>query len=466
MTGSLPALVLGPPAAGAAWQVLAASPAPAFTDAQQLRLQEIMVSLADWAGSGEAPIIALLPLDHAPGPALLLRAAGGSLPQANAMLVPADLLAALDGHAERLLPLLPVPDGSRSFGRSPVALSPDPLADPLADLPPLPLRSGWADIGLAWRDRVVMVPETADVLPTLATVLATAGPPEQRGRIRGWATTALLPAAGDFDPWQECQLLVLGPGRSRPHGLPHRPARFNQLNEPEPVCDPPPAWRAWAAFRDIAAGAPLLPWQPDMVAEPVPALLARLADHADAARGNRIGLVRALLGGRGRQGADLREAGLQLLAGWLEQDGGADLGDDDCAALGRPMLIAALASLDRPGHALAQMQPARALWLIDGVIDHPTATAALGCAVALWLAQHQPDHPALPAIISARLAGASGRDLGLDLGRLATPAVLAALGPRHADLALQLTAAGLRRPAANLNAIATSLAALRIAATR
>lgn len=454
MIAALPALVLGPPVIGAPWQVLAASPALALPDAQSIRLQEIMASLAHWAEYGEAPIMALLPLGNAA--ALLLRAAAGSavgstLPQANAILLTADLLAALDGRAERLLPLVPVPDGSRNFGRTPLAMP--------ADLPALPLRSGWSDIGVAWRNRVVIVPETADVLPTLATLLAIAGPPEQRERITRWATTALLPAAGNFDPWDDCQLLVLGPGRSQPYGMPYLPARFNVLNEPEPVCEAPAAWRAWAAFREATGGAPLLPWRPEMAGEPVPALLAQLADHADGARANRIGLVRALLAGRGRQAADLKAAGLNLLAGWLEQDGAADLADDDCADLGRSTLLAALASLDRPAKALARMQPPRVLWLVDGLIDHPAASGATGCAAALWLARHRPDHAALPALISARLGGAPG----LDLARLATPAVLAALGPRHADLALQLTAAGLRRPAGNLSALATSLAALRLA---
>lgn len=457
MNGMLPALVLGPAAPDAPWQIRAASPAHTLTDAQHVCLHEIMASLAHWADSGEAPMLALLPLGPVPAPVLLLRAAGGgaigpnALPQANAIIIPADVLAALNGHAEQLLPLLPAPDGSSSFGRSPLMVP--------AALPALPLRSGWPDIGLAWRNRVVIVPETADVLPTLATVLANSGPPEQRGRITGWATTAMLPPAGDFDLWAACQLLVLGPGRRHPYGIPYVPARFNVLNAPEPVCEPPAAWRAWAAFREATAGAPLLPWHPDMAAEPVPALLARMADHADAARGNRIALVRALLAGRGRQAADLRAAGLNLLAGWLEQDGAADLADADCAALGQAMLLAALASLDQPGLALGRMAAARVLWLIDGLLDHPAATGALGCAAALWLVRHRPDHPALPALIATRLAGAPG----LDLARLATPAVLAALGPRHADLALKLTSAGLRQPAGTLAAIATSLTALRLA---
>ena len=70
-------------------------------------------------------------------------------------------------------------------------------------------------------------------------------------------------------------------------------------------------------------------------------------------------------------------------------------------------------------------------------------------AAALWLARQVPDHPALPAIIAARLAGVPG----LDVTRLASPTVLAALGPGQADLALQVTAAGLRRPAGSLAAL-------------
>lgn len=456
---TLPALVLGPPAANAPWQLLTASPAPALTPAQRTRLDEIMASLAHWAESGDAPIIALFPLGSAPAPAVLLRAAAGgaigpdALAQANAVIVPGEVLATLDGHAERLLPLLPAPDGSRNFGRNPLPVP--------AQLPPLPLRSGWDDIGVAWRNRVVIVPEAADVLPTLVTVLAGAGPPEQRGRITGWATTAILEPAGGFAPWDDCQLLVLGPGRSLPHGIPYLPARFNILNAPEPAVAPPAAWRAWAAFRMAAPGAALLPWDHDMAAEPVPALLTRLADHADADRSHRTELVQALLAGRAREGADLRTAGLQLLAGWLEQDGAADLADDDCTGLGRSTLLAALASLDAPVPAIARMPPARVLWLIDGLIDHAAVAGPAGSAAAVWLARHRPDHPALPAIIAARLAGGPG----LDLGRLACPPVLAALGPGHAGLALRVTAAGLPRPTASLAAIATTLAALQVGAT-
>jgi len=447
-----PALVLGPPAADAPWQLLAASPPPDLTAAQQLRLDEIMASLAHWAGSGEAPIVALLPLGQ--GAALLIRAASGAgigpgaLPQAHAVLVTPTLLGQIDGRAERLLPVLPAPDGSRSFGRGPI------LIPPL--LPALPLRIGWQDIGVVWRNRVVIVPEAADVLPTLVTLLANAGPPEQAARITGWATTAILPPAGDFDPWDDCQLLVLGPGRRQPNGMPYLAARFNLLGEPEPVIAPPPAWAAWTAFRDATDGAALLPWDHDMTVEPVPALLARLADHADASRRNRTALVRALLAGRGPQAADLNAAGLNLLAGWLEQDGAADLADKDCAALGRPTLLAALARLDAPGQALAQMRQARAVWLIEALVDHAVAAGPVGSAAALWLAREVPDHPALPAIVAARLAGVPG----LDVTRLASPTVLAALGPRHAELALQVTAAGLRRPAGSLAGIATSLTAL------
>lgn len=455
---SLTALVLGPAVPDAPWQMLTASPAPVLTAAQGRRLDEILASLAHWADSGEAPIMALLPLGD--GAALLLRAAGGgaigpgALPQAHGVIIPADMLATMDGRAERLLPVLPAPDGSRNFGRSPMLIPPV--------LPPLPLRQGWEDIGLAWRNRIVIVPEMADVLPALATVLAGAGPPEQAARITGWATTALLPPAGEFDPWDECQLLVIGPGRRMPHGMPYLPARFNMLGEPEPAITPPAAWRVWAAFREATGTAAMLPWHPDMTIEPVPALLARLADHADADRSHRTPLVQALLAGRGRQGADLKVAGINLLAGWLEQDGAADLADGDCESLGRATLLAALASLDAPGHALARMAAPRVLWLTDGLADHPGVAGPLGSAAAVWLASHAPDHAALPAIITARLQGPPG----LDVTRLATVPVLAALGRGNAALALQVTAAGLRQPTANMAALATTLAALRLGAER
>ena len=113
------------------------------------------------------------------------------------------------------------------------------------------------------------------------------------------------------------------------------------------------------------------------------------------------------------------------------------------------LVLAALARLDAPGQALAQMRTARAVWLIEGLVDHAVAAGPVGSAAALWLARQVPDHPALPAIIAARLAGVPG----LDVTRLASPTVLAALGPGQADLALQVTAAGLRRPAGSLAAL-------------
>lgn len=466
----LPALVLGPPAVGAPWQVLAASPAPDLTHAQHIRLHEILASLAHWASSGESPIMALLPLGaaatHAPAPALLLRAASGSaigpnaLPQAIAVIVPADVLAALDGRAERLLPLLPLPGGRRNFGDVPFTVPPA--------LPVLPLREGWEDIGIAWRNRAVMVPEVADVLPALATVLANAGPPEKLGRITGWATTAILEPAGEFDPWDDCQLLVLGPGHRVPYDVPYLQAHSNGVSMPVPTIEPPAAWRAWAAFRQIAGTADLLPWDDDMILEPVPALLTRLAIQAGTDRCRRTVLIRALITacspGPADFGAELRAAGLQLLARWLEQDGAADLADDDCADdcgdLNRATMLAALASLDEPGQALAQMQPSRVLWLVDGLIGHAAVSGPAGSAASIWLAQHRPGHAALPAIITARLAGMPGNDLA----RMATAPVLAALGPRHVDVALRVTAACLPRPTASLASIAASLTALQLAA--
>lgn len=453
-TALLPTLVLGPREAGAAWDVLQASANLALEDAQQLRLRELLVAIDHWAQLGEAPMMALLPLGN--GADLLVKAAWGSaisptaLPMAHAMLLPPGMArASLLGT--RLLPLLPAPDGSRQFGRQPIPVPPV--------LPDAPLRPGWPDIGLAWRNRVVIVPEAADVVPALATVLATSGPPEQAGRITGWATTAMLPAVGDFDPWEACQLLVLGPGRPQPYGHPYLPARFNILGEPEPAVPPPAAWRAWTAFRDAAGAQAMLPWDMDMTVEPVPALLARLADHADDDRARRPALLTALLNGEGPQGFDLRATGLALLAGWLAQDGAAALPEAEFRALGSGRLIAALDSLDRPGEALAHLSDAHLLWLAEALVNHPLAAGHLGCAMVLRLIDVPGGAALVPQLVAQRLEGAGG----LDLERLASRRVIEALGPGHAALALKVTRLGLRQPAATLAGLGTSLAALQLA---
>ena len=231
---AIAALEVRPGAPGAAWQMLSAGPLAEIAPAHLHRLHDILAALAGWAQAGEPPMKALLPLGDGPSPALLLMAGrqGG-----HGVIISAAAMAELDGHPEQLLPLLNSVEASPGFART--ALPVPPL------LPPLPVQANWPDIGIAWRDMAVVVPQASDVLPALVTVLAKMQPPEQARRITGWATTAMLPSSGSFDSWASCPLLVLGPGRARPRGLPQQIVTLNPSGAPTVAANAPPAHAAW-----------------------------------------------------------------------------------------------------------------------------------------------------------------------------------------------------------------------------
>ncbi|WP_156257250.1 hypothetical protein, partial [Sandarakinorhabdus oryzae] len=276
---ALVALELRPGLPGAAWSRQSTGSLAELAPEHRQRLDDIMAALAGWAEAGEPPIKALLPLGDGRAPALLLKAnrQGG-----HGVILSAAGMDALDGHAERLLPLLPSAEASAGFART--VLPVPPL------LPPLPVQAHWPDIGIAWRDMALMVPQASDVLPALVTVLAHMQPPEQARRITGWATTATLPAVGGFDPWRACQLLVLGPGRGRPCGLPHKIVALQPAAEPGVQAMPPLSHAAWRALRTVA-GEAVPEWDLAMAGECAPALLVRLAADLPLSRG---GLLAAL----------------------------------------------------------------------------------------------------------------------------------------------------------------------------
>lgn len=434
------ALELRPGAPDEAWQIVNPSLQTDLEPAHQQRLHAILQSLASWAQVGEPAMMALLPLGDATVPALLLKAGrqGG-----HGLIITAAILAELDGRAERLLPMLPAAEARISFGQPGVLLP--------AVLPALPVQAHWGDIGIAWRDMAVNAAQSCDVLPALVTVLAQMRPAEQARRITGWATTAMLPAIGDFDPWVACPLLVLGPGRSRPNGLPHKIVPLRPSGEPPVAATAPPTHAAWCAMRAVA-GEAVPQWSSAMAHGSAPTLLRQLANGMPQSR---LSLLAALLL------HDVHHAAM-LLAAWLADDGGAGIDASLIDLMPVSALLDGLEALALPARALLHLSLAQLDRLAQGLAGHPAGHGPVASDLAQWIATLNPTHPALPRMIARRLNG----PVGPDLQRLATPPVIRALGPNHAGLALKLTSGGIAQPAGNVQSLATSLAAVRLATAR
>lgn len=263
-------LVIGPQAGGRGYRVLARSDGPPISGAAEGRLGEMALVIAGWAEEREAPAAALIPLTDATAPALLMRfaylgsAALGTIAYAHGLILDEAALALCDGHPQSLLPLIPPPDGSRRFAEAPLALAPQP--------PALPPRRDWRGLGLEWRDRLVLVDHAEQEEPVLSSILRAIGPAGPGARVRGWATTALLPPSGSFSPARELQLLVVDVGRRRPASLHHLPAHATAAGYDGERVDLPPAARAWERLKslgaedvDLAAAVGPLRWSPDQL---------------------------------------------------------------------------------------------------------------------------------------------------------------------------------------------------------
>ncbi|HZG45218.1 MAG TPA: hypothetical protein VEZ41_02985 [Allosphingosinicella sp.] len=245
-------LVIGPQAGGRGYRVLARSAGPAIAGTAEGRLSELALVLAGWADEREAPAVALIPLGDATTPALLMRFAYlgtaplGTIAYANGLILDEAAFALCAGRPESLLPLIPPPDGSRQFAEAPLIVQ---------DLPqPRPPRRDWNGLGLEWRDRLVLVDDLEQEEPTLTSILRSIGPAGPGARVRGWATTALLPSSGSFSPARELQLLVVEVGRRRPGGLHHLPAHATPTGfDGDRVTDLPPAAQAWERLKSVGS---------------------------------------------------------------------------------------------------------------------------------------------------------------------------------------------------------------------
>lgn len=244
--------VIGPQSGGRGYRVLARGGAVEISPSADGRITEFALALAGWADEREPSAAALIPLDEDGGGWMLLRAAylgampTGTVAFANCLILDSRCMHAIGGHAENLLPFIPLPDGSRDFAEEPTIVS-------LAPSPPAP-RHDWTGLGLEWRDRIVVVPAAADVEPTLRSILGDITPIGPDSRILGWSTTALLPSAGGFSAPRAFQLIVVNAAQGRPQGLPHLVATATQGRfEGERVELSPPAL-AWERFRSLGAG--------------------------------------------------------------------------------------------------------------------------------------------------------------------------------------------------------------------
>ncbi len=276
-------LVIGPQAGGRGYRVLARSEGPNLSAAAEARLSELSLVIAGWADEEEPEAVALIPLADATTPAVLLRlaylgtASLGTMAFANGLLLDSAAFAACAGRPETLLRLIPAPDGSRDYATSPVAA---PIASP-----PQPAQGrNWTGLGLEWRDRMVVVPRPEDVEPALRSVLSSIGPAGPGARVRGWATTALLPSSGSFSPARELQLLVLHQGQRRAAGLHHLPAVATSTGFEGERVSLPPAARAWERLKSLAADPDLaeavgpLRWSPSQFDLPPREVIGPAAD--------------------------------------------------------------------------------------------------------------------------------------------------------------------------------------------
>jgi hypothetical protein len=244
-------MVIGPQAGGRGYRVLARSDGPAISGSAEGRLSEMALVVAGWADEQEAQAVVLVPLRDATAPALLMRMAYlgtaplGTIAYAHGLILDEAAFALCGGRPELLLPMIPPPDGSRQFADAPLSV---------AERPSATLHSrDWSGLGLEWRDRLVLVDEEAQEEPTLCSILASTGPAGPGARVRGWATTALLPSSGSFSPARELQLIVVDAGRRRPSGLHHLTAHATTKGFDGERVELPPAANAWERLKSLAA---------------------------------------------------------------------------------------------------------------------------------------------------------------------------------------------------------------------
>lgn len=241
---TLPTYVIGPRNPdGRDFSFLAeALPVASLAPSAQSVAGALPLALSAWSRHGEPGCVAAVPLGDGDAPVLLMRVAMlgftdiGRLVFAHAVLADAATLAALDFGSEKLLDVIPVPDGNALFGQTPLTIDVDVLSSGTVE--------PWPGLGLGWQDRCILVESAADAEAALRSALASIDPPEQRQRVRGWASSGGFTRVGGFDPGAAFQALAIAEG-SHPLPaamLPYRAARSGFAGDPAMV---PASYLRW-----------------------------------------------------------------------------------------------------------------------------------------------------------------------------------------------------------------------------
>jgi hypothetical protein len=281
-TLTAPVLLLGPWSRGRSYGVLKKSNARDLDSADEALLGDFALALTSWAKRSTGEFICAFPLRSGIAVCRARHMGEGELgpvAQAAVVVAPASL------PLQRLIGQLPDP-AAEGVGDSDIYL----------DLGRSPKTAPIVDPGLAWADQLIAVVDEPEA--ALQGLLDGVTPPEQAPRLNGWATTADLPATGQFNP-AELFRLIVHPG-TLPAARPRRATgvlKGGRLTIEE--TPPPDSWAAWSLLRSdpVARHATeAAPWQLDWAEAPAADVVAFAAIAAckrlDAP--GRVKLLRAL----------------------------------------------------------------------------------------------------------------------------------------------------------------------------
>lgn len=391
MSLSLPTFVIGPESQGRGYRLLQ----PASSDLP--RPTDLAMVLMEWARTGEAEFVGGYPLDG--GAAVVFRARSlgkamhGDAAFLHGVIVSRAAMDALGGRPEALLAHIPPPDGSTAFAEQPLSVEPAPFKP-----------FDWPDLGLAWRDRLILHPglDGEDRVPErlLVQALASIDPPEQRARIGGWVSSGRLVSRGGLNLLASSQLVVA----QEPFegDLPaHLPFRFPGMHSPD--VEPPTSWTTWRAVVALAGERPAyarlasaLVWRPAYARLTPAATVEEALGQASAVltHGQMVDLMLDLLGKDG----DFARGAATIAPEYMAALRAKGLADQSF-----PRLLETVVLQD-------DAEVARAVGALLGLAD-PAAIAALGEDAFLRMLPH-----ALAVIASERAA----TDAAVRAGVLAT----------------------------------------------
>lgn len=198
-------LLIGPDPRGRDFRVRAEAPAPNAATAPGAQASNLPLILARWAETSEPEAIACLPLPG--GDRIVLRARNRGRTEtgfacfANAVIVPGALGQDIERVCLALLPLIPEPDGSDSFARSPLVV--ERLSDPAAP------DHDWTGLEPRWQRRQV-VSDGTPVETVLASIILRLAPETEVPPLTWTTSPAWAAATGDSG------LIVVPPGRETP----------------------------------------------------------------------------------------------------------------------------------------------------------------------------------------------------------------------------------------------------------